>query len=535
MNVPLSVRIASSNLDQHVTRQLRDLSYRSTVPGGFASLSMALDRPLLVDDPLIRAYAKVYVYDARTGETAWEGRLEDPGRGASPDGQTWQVTAVGPAAHAQDRTLPLIYIDRRLDAWLPASKTSTGQAELSEDANGTPVLRQSLPRGVVAASGYKLSHIYRAVADAGQIVAAVNFTTDAGVTDTDWHERLYSFTGPNGTRTQRRDTTLNTAGVGVSRAVFYASAEDSLEMRLERTTSSQTIANDVTYVIVANLVVNALRYDKTGAQVTSYTDDILASDVVADLLGRGLFPFYDGANAAISATANALTQVAWPDGATPAQILDDLMTIEPYFWAAWESGSNGLHRFEWTIWPTTTVRYEADVDDGYDAPGTADALYNAVRVRYKNAAGQIRTVRRTQTVQALTDIGLTREAFIDLGDNTGSSGAAALAGDRFLADHGSPLNGGTLTVSRPILDIAAGRMVDPHLIRPGNLIRVRGVNPNADSLNPSGDNGVTIMRIVAVDYSASDNTARLSLDSYPRSVATQLSQVQKALAARRRR
>jgi hypothetical protein len=55
----------------------------------------------------------------------------------------------------------------------------------------------------------------------------------------------------------------------------------------------------------------------------------------------------------------------------------------------------------------------------------------------------------------------------------------------------------------------------PWEIRPGNLIRVRGVLPNADSLNASTRDGVAVFRIAATEYRQSENAATLELTATP--------------------
>jgi hypothetical protein len=190
-----------------------------------------------------------------------------------------------------------------------------------------------------------------------------------------------------------------------------------------------------------------------------------------------------------------------------------------------------LHRFEWKAWPTT-VRYVADVEDGYTAPSSAVELFNKVTVTGKDAEGLTRKVTRTQTVPELDAAELTREALIPLADELYTTTNAERVGDMFLAEHLTPLNAGSLTVARPIFDIAANRMVQPWEIRPGNLIRVGGIRPNIDSLNATNRDGVAVFRLMAVEYDASNAAATLELDSRPRTVEHLLAKLQQKIARR---
>lgn len=544
--IPLSVRLVTGRTDQVVTRDLRDLAFRSTAPGGFASATISLDRPLAAQPDEIGYFGRLVFTDARHGGIIWDGQLEDPGRTAGDDGQVWQLTAIGPASHAYDRTAPYIVVDRDLRALIPADTAQPGaRAVVSTDPGDAAGARQALvlqfPQGLTVAVGSRAVLRYDRIRQAGQKLARLNYAWDAGTTDANFAVRVLARTGGSlaSSDTARTDN-LNVAGGAAAGKVVvtnWTNGRDGLDWQLLSGVAG-AIANDIVWTSVFDLVVRAMLLDKAGVEITSYSaDTVLASEVVADILGRFL-PRFDGANAPIATTAYAIEQLAYPDGVTPARVLTDLMLLEPgYYWAAWERNpATDKHRFEWSQWPTS-VRYEADATDGFVSPGGAGDLYNSVLVRYLDPAGEIRTVRRTQTVAVLTAAGLTREAFVDLGDETGVTlTQAQRAGDQYLAEHAYPPNAGTLTVGRPIVDLLTGRMVQPWEIRPGSLIRVRGVLPRVDALNPAstGRDGITIFRIVATTYRAASAAAELELDSYPASTARALADLQRRPVTRRR-
>lgn len=542
--IPLAVRLQTARADRHITREVRDVTIRDVVPGGFASIQIDLDRPLSLQPDEISYYGRVVVYDARNGNVVCEGRLEDPGRGNSDQGQVWRLVALGPAAHASDRTVPLIYVDKDMTRWTPAESAACpdGQVRVGDDQlifPGEPSMVMQMPQGTPVVSTTYIDRAYMPIARAGQKLARVDWRWITGRTTTSLRVQEYARNTATWTTTYSlsRDGAASTAGGGSSPTLIgtnWTAGKDAVDVRLAWTGANATVGDDVTWGAWAGLAVQATRYDKTGAEMltaASYpANTVLASDVVADLLGR-LLTAYDGANATIDTTAYAIEQLAYPDGVTAAAVLADLMRLEPsYYWAAWESNAAGRYRFEWKAWPST-VRYEADVVDGFDSPGSADGLYNAVRVRYRDSAGEIRTVRRTQVVPELDAVGLTREGSIDVGDVMGRLDAIQ-AGDQWLAEHLHAPNAGSLTVCRPVLDLQTGRMVQPWEIRAGNLIRVRGVLPRIDALNATSRDGVTVFRIVEKTYQASRGAAVLSLDSYPATAARALAAV--AGTARRR-
>lgn len=523
LGVPLAVRLKTANNDTFVSADVHDLSFRSTIPGGFASCEISLDRSLSLDPAEIALYGTLYVYDGRSGAVIWQGRLEDPGRATGPQGEVWRVTAVGPAARARDRTVPLIYVDRSLERWFRYMVTGLthpdAEDRIQPDQGGAAATALHLmhPRGAVVPDNSTVGREYRAIREAGQKLARIDYNTDAGQIQASWFEQL--ILQPSAT-TARSQTQTTAGNASASRVVVtnWTNGDDLCQVRLSINPGG-TVADDLGWSSFMNLYVLAMRFNADATEKTTgyTTSTVLASEIVADLLGR-LLVDYDGTNATVTATTYAIDQLAYPDGITPEKVLEDLMRFESgFYWAAWETTVMDKARFEWVAWPST-VRYEATAKDGIDSPGSAVDLYNAVSVRWRDTDGAIKRTRRTQTVQALTDAGLTREAFIDLGDELSSSTNAIQAGDKFLIDHATAPNAGTLRVSTPIVDTLTGRNVQPWEIRPGHLIRVRDIKPRVDALNVTDRDAVTTFRIVGVSYNARNNQATLNLDSQPKSI-----------------
>lgn len=531
IHIPVTVRIHTSRRDSDITNQVNDdLTFRSAIPGGYASLSFTLNRPLDVTPDDIEYFAKVYVYDGRNGNTLWEGRLEDPGRGSGSNGEIWAVTAVGPSAHARDITAPVLYVDTTYDGWERSRfNTSSISTTTTSEVPGTddlPALNIGFASGASVPVGQVADMVYRRALYAGQHLARVRFDFVSGVTTTTYSNQLVFRTGtglPSLTVTRAFNTTSNLIAANLSDGI--ALTDNIVSVRTSRNTATAT-GTDVTNTFFSNVSVRAVLKNADGTDnndTAGYTDnDIDCSEVVADLLGRVL-PLYDGANATIETSTPNMTQLAYPDGATAADILDDLLVFDPsFYWAAWESNpDNGKYRFEFIPWPTG-VRYEADTDEGFDSPGSAADLYNQVDVRWRLSDSKIYHVIRTQTVPELDAAGITRRAFIDLSSELGSAFNAQTAGDNFLKEHASPPNAGTLTISKPIMDNGTGRMTYPWELVPGHLIRVRGVNPRQDALNPSDRDGITIFRIVSTEYNVGTGQATLELDTYSRTVARAL-------------
>jgi hypothetical protein len=520
--IPLTVRWKTSRADRHVDVELSDLSFRSQVPGGFASARMSLSRPLRYQPDEFAYYSQVQIQDKRNGNVVFDGRLEDPGRNAGSSGEIWELAAVGPSAHAHDRTEPLVYVDHTLDGWINSS-LNAHYMDIShtEDANDTPVIRITPSEGTTWVQNDRGATIYRRLYDSGQKLARITFHWDAGATTVNNIVEAAATTGtvPSGP-SDIATATYNVAGGTLTMVIGdFAFGRNVAQMIAQRTGADIFFGAGSNGWLIVDPIIRAALVDKTGATITTgyTTDGILAHEVVADLLGRWLNQ-YDGANASIATTSYAIEQFAF-DSINAAGVFEELMKFHPdHYWAAWESNSAGKHRFEWRAWPTT-VRYEADVFDGFSSPGSAVELFNQVYVQWVGSQGRVRKTLRTIAVPLLDDAGLTRTGFVDLGLDAGSSANAIQAGDEFLAEHSVPLSAGRLIVARPILDRNTGIMIQPWEIRPGELIRVRGIDASQDALNTTTRDGVTVFKVVAVDYSTSSAAATLELDSSPVTLA----------------
>ena len=540
--IPLAVRLEGNQGSKTVTIEVRNLKFRSAIPGGFASAEIQLDRPLHLDSREIELYGTLFIYDGRNGNIVWQGRLEDPGRGATKEGEVWQIRAVGPSAHARDRQVKLIYVERSLERWqrIGAGNAASkgGMDEIILDANSIAALQLQAPSGLIIPANWTTGRWYRDIEEAGQKLARFSYDVVNGHITTLWKDEAIVRDSPGGPSTTVFSDNWNTVRFSKAAVVVadFPNGRAMLEIQIRFASATVPTASDTEWGEFRSIVVRSMLLDAEGNEITTgYTQDyILAHEVVKDLLGR-LLPLFDGVSASIDETATTqIDQMAYGDGANPERILADLVELESdFYWAAWEDTGAG-NRFEWRQWPTN-VRYETDSKDGFTSPGSGFDVYNRVSVRWRDPIGGIKVEVRTATVPDLDDAGLTREKFIDLADEFGSEVLAQAVGDAFLAEHSSPPNAGTLEVGSPILDLDAGRMVAPWEIRPGHLIRVRDVRPRVDALNPTERDAVTIFRVVAVDYNADSNIASLELDSRPRTIVRLVAGLERRMDQLRKR
>lgn len=561
MSVPeaLSIRLrtgtsASPIRDVFITDQVDDLVFGSTSPGGYNTCTMTLHRPLNLTPNEVAQFGRVYIYSARTGKVVWEGRLQDPGRSVSgSDGENYSLAAVGGLAHLQDDNRQMYYIDTdpghwdQIDVATPAAQVNAiADTGATGGGSETPALSLRIPYQTPVDPGPPSRAVaaHRGFAQAGLKIGGIQFDWDTGLTAATLVISCYMATDGVGAADVAFTTTFNTAGgTGVNRVVdpgagtsSWANGRNKPIFRFHYTGGVGNVSADTWWAQFSNFSVRCMLNTQAGVEQTvGYGSPwVLASDVVADLLGRQLTATLDGANANIQTTSYQIEQLSYPDGVTPLQVLTDLVAFELGFtYHVWQTNpANDKFTFEWVPWPTA-VTYEADVVDGFDGTASGNTLYNAVAVRWHNR-GTIRVSTRTQTVTLLDNAGLTRTFFMDLGDEASTANNAHQVGDQFLADHLYPVNAGQLTVAVPLVNLQTGLMMQPYEIRPGCLIRLRGVAGFPDSMNNTGRNGSTVFKVVATNYSSANNTCTVDLDAYSASVARALAALAKKPPQRRR-
>nr|MDQ3573787.1 hypothetical protein [Actinomycetota bacterium] len=534
MRVPLEVRLSNPEADEYVTQRVKSLGFRSAIPGGYASAAFSLHEPLSGSPPELTPFTDTTIYDARNAGVQWQGRLEDPTRGVGADGQVWQIKALGPSAHAKDVTRPLVYIDGAFGAWERWNNVLPGAGDEKTENPASPGSRQEalvlrFPQGLSVGTNGGVEVLYRLLDDALAQPARLDFTWLSGRNEPLLEARVVarSNTGAN-------DQNLYVAGAtwaGGSTYVVIGSGgwtrtdHTRLGVGMRWAGVAGTVSDDATWTSWTRLLAQAVRYNRTGKALLTPADYptpyVRSHEVVEDMLGRpDLLPHYDADGAEIERGSYNIDQLAFAGGTTAAGVLEELMRLEPdYYWAAWAKTPDDKCRFEWRKWPTR-IRYELGAGEDFASPASTAELYNAVNVRWRAADGNVRWTHRRGAVAELDSAGLVRAGFVDLAQSVGSETAAVHRAEQFLAEHSSPSNAGSITISSRIYDATAGRMVEPWEVRPGGLVKVTGVEPRPDALNPSTHDAVSVFRAVSTDYDSDRNATAVALDSEPATIAT---------------
>lgn len=620
---PLGVRIHNNStpvLDAWVTRAVDDFTFRSSIPGGFASATITLHRPSIVGSPasgylfnadktvfdqLARLFNRVQIVDLRSAEIVWEGRIEGPRR--SSDSDTWELSCLGPAVLASDIQRPMFYIDSSIESWL---QTPQDYWQFQADET-TKVIEVRWGGNLVwpgpAGTGLNL---YKALAwQRGQECALkvgrydITFASSAPAGSANqapthlWNSvRVATVTSSQGSdglfhatnytqnvRHWRRvnDTLSNFGATGGWQIADVREIQISMGVGNSAGFGDYTSAPDKVVGRIANPHVQVLRLNRNGTELTAPTDypnDYLTvPQVVEDVIGRFLvggwnlgvqefgalgsnlpFPgFVRPIDVYIDTSSTAqFTNLTYFDGATAEQILADMMNAQPgAYWAIWESrygatdqasDQNLRHRFEWTTWPASWG-YLATSLDGLEDQPTGEDLFNYVFYKFPkvedwNGTPGYKNIRTGYSQRFVAFNEDTQPSFTEGSDlawgkvpraitvTRDEPASEAIALDEIaalLSRYRRTGNTGTITIRRPIpfydpgaTSISgASRMVQPWEIRPGRLIKITDVLPrgriddfsHGQTAPPEAHDG-TVWRIIATEYSSSDNSCRLELD-----------------------
>lgn len=525
----LSVRIDDGAGHDRLYR-FRDLSWRDTAAGGWASLQVTVIADDLTD---LGPNDHIWVYD-NAGETLFEGYLDNPGVTKGPRGSEYQITATGPGGLASDAAHPYIVVDTALERWTPSQYSTKGAvlgtADIDDD---TACLQVTAPKdtevtvagnvtfqtALVTTDRWTGDFKYGAIRAAGQQLARIVATFRGGVNDSDFLYGIRTRTGSAGSTDWVASHTS-----GVTPATLFAkygdadfgATDDVGNLRVSRYNSDTTGAEEQIFQIY-NITVRALLKNADGTDITTgYTSNtVLASAIVTDMVGRGLLPGLDSARISIETTSDGIDQFAFPDGITGAGALEALVVYEPDMVWTYGPSSGAGHSFDYRAWDDTDARYELDDErDGVTLPGGDNELCNRIIVAWTDRKGRPKTTTVGAYVPALgnknpvlsngtidpTFIGRIRDAdTVSIPAEFGTETGAARLGAAILARSATPPRAGTALVRRPILDQSLGRLVMPGQIRAGYSVRLRSTGE--------------LLRLTEVGYDHDSRAASLTLGS----------------------
>lgn len=368
MPIPLAVRIRNDRYDGMLTGFLHGAPrLRYEDPGGFKSGSFVVSQKLGFRSDLVQPYSRAYFYNTLNGDCVAEGDVTHPGKSVSDDGALLEVQVDGGMERLNDWSGSRIYVDRDMQAWTKTTTSNTATAvEVGDDRGGSGLdsLTLAFPTELHVETNDRCEAGYYRIREAGQTVARFDYTDDGGHTSGSpgWQVRTI-ITPPS---TVQRTQTLSVSGHTSSPQTVPGSDWDTMYVQLIWTgVASNTGTIDHVWVSIRGLVVVARTKLKDGTNKTTGYQNFVTADVVwEDMLGSEMLnTAIDGPTARVDAGAGVfIWQLAYPDGATPQQIADDLMKYEPgmTYVVGPSTPTNDKYTFTWYT-RSDSVRYEAMV------------------------------------------------------------------------------------------------------------------------------------------------------------------------------
>lgn len=541
MTAPFSAVLTTPDGPQVITSLVSGLTFKSVSPGGYASVECDLPRSL--DASVFPPDTEITIYLSTTGEQVGGGDLLESGRN---DDGTWHVSFLGRGiAQLQHVDEPYMVIDSSpavvtqkefvgyklkqvgktkrkrkkpkngTTAWAGQKpfKEMTGisfaKAEHGSSPDGTDVegLLFAIPQGTTVATGAELRAEIRTPYLCGQLMGAYYFSHKSGRSTSDWRviSRCYN-TGTGGFVTDRNDNFSTTWAGGDWRSTDdFGTTRDQLVVQAYAQVGSTVVAN--TWAHLRNLIIRARLFDRDGTYRSGSwheANSVTAAPVFIDILTRRC---PDLAIRNVATGTFGFRQLAWYEGITAKEVLDEICEADgTLLYHAWGKNSSGKTIIDLDVAPTT-VRYELSTKYGFNAPAPTSEYYNKVVVVGKVNGKDERFVLDRSNGATVRSYTLPLD-----GDFGGGNAEAAAA--TFLDANQAPPNAGTITVVGHVLDLETGRWIHHSQILPGQLCRVRGVQPLPDTLNPEAkQDGVTIFRIVSNSVNADAGSATLELDT----------------------
>lgn len=509
-----------------IDRIVSDVSFKSIDPGGFAGVNLTLSVPISRAD---LAYCHVGIFNAETGEQVAAGQIPDNGESPGYGQPVRQITAVGAGIGAmQNEKKPRIYVDTDQTAWVQAYGTSIQTTSWqykdspSGDTANSWVLNITSPTAPVNRRSDLRYHPLRST---DQLLASYSFWTKSGRASSNNRTRAYASNFDDTTYDITSDsswsTSSNWAGASLGTDWSLASNRDNVFLSYLRQTSTLTVDRDLDWIELSLLSVMGTRLGRDGSILTdadtSYFGAVLTADVFVDLFAR--VPEIDALTAIIESDPSVgdHSQLAWREGATNYQIANEVVQNDPiYTWAVWGRQPNGLYEAEARI-RSTEPRYELSVTDDFrpaSDTGNSNKWLSEVWVTGKIDSGRL-VARKVPASASYVRPDNAPFASATASINPFTNVEADRVGAEMIKESFTSANAAKARVSRKIKDNLTGRWIEPHMIRPGYLCRVRGARPESiDVLNPSMVADSCLYRIASVVYQHSAGAADLELNAY---------------------
>lgn len=488
-----------------------DLTFSTSIPGGFKDLSCSLLRRIELDWTDNALFDTVRVYGPGN-RTVWEGRMAQFPR-SHGDGYSITPGAVGWAAHLKDDpSFREIYVDRDFSRWatpplarrasLAASGFDQGRFQGSAgDGLVWDIPAESLPTNVAAELMYD--------AGPGLVVALLGYKG----------ARTGAFTGfEGGTLFTDSSESLGTAtsvALTLDDALHTADPTNGRYAMVRARVSAGPVTPAAGHQQRISKIAVYGAHGLTFRAISGEPDGLYASDVIANIISR-VAPLL---TANIEATTFAIPHLVFADPTTGEDAISAVNAFHLYEWGVYDN-----REFFYRAPDPNRLCWQARLSEGAKVElegDTAEQVFNGVVVYYTDPTGKRMSVgppaaywHNTTALVDATDASLVdtnetnpvnandiprRWAKLDISFPTTQIGAAAI-GVAYLAEKSLPQRRGTLTLTDTAQHPTEGR-VPAWRVRAGDYIRI-------------SDHPADIpRRIIETRYSHASGETVLSLDN----------------------
>lgn len=520
-----------------------DLQFTSTAPGGYEAMNCTLDWP--ANDPPVGLYtaATAQVVDRRTGECLWYGHVVDPGYTKTGTGASRRIACQGYQTVLDTQMGAVGYVDRDLSQWRLARDYKAGSAQIIDDVSlpqhpqdwvdpSISVIEMDIPEGskLKASPPTTITMTYRPPKFSAnhQDIVCVQGTFDGTTARADFRVRIRVATQAGTVQTvMDRDYTSIANHFrmqqGAGSWTQTGSRVAQLHWYFDLNNNVDGTSQDY-FLRWGNMAVVMSRVNRAGQKVIDTGVDVTTGDIVHDVCGRMLLGdlFIDTAPSAIAKPTTKVEQATFWDGATARQIMEWVGEQEPdYYWAVWEPtyGIKGGDpaRFEYRSWATQPRYIIPPGAARVEMAGGADDLATHALVTYQSMVDVPASVSVAGSAPELEAAGVTRFTHIDLTpEGPLTERTAQRKGLAALQAQNDQRTSGTAFVTSPVMDVRAGRMVEPWEIRAGWNVVIADGAFRADSGHPyhplGGRDGRTTFRCTSAQYFVGSRGMELALD-----------------------
>ena len=467
-----------------------DLTFSSSIPGGFKDLSTSLLRRIDLDYADQALFDTVRVYGPGN-RTAWEGRMAQFPR-SHGDGFQIVPGAVGWSAHLNDDpSFMEIYVDRDLSHWSGASVqerlarvgtfTVADPSVTADDTTGFPSLTTPFSGKWTTTTKPLAEAWYKGAPVAlGSVYYAWKKNANVNNADANWSWELFLSTDDIAT-TINTSGNLRAAGPGTGTVTTSGAAKNFASIWHYYNTAAGGTDNAeyaIYWTVLAAYGTHGLT--KQGSESASTAKGFYVSDVVRDIVTRTAPLLTIGE---FEATTFVVPHLVFDTPTTGESAIQFVNAYQGNDWGVYDNReffyrSSDPARLTWQARLSTGARLDLEGE-------TAEQIFNGVFVVYQDAAGQRKTVgppgaTADATDSALEDTSLTnpvnahgidrRWGILEISQVTTLAGATQL-GAIWLAEHGAPQRRGTLTLTGSVTHPTEGE-VPVWRVRSGDYVSI---------------------------------------------------------------